>query len=83
MKEHSELEIKMLNQIGFLIGMINVYEKAFQLIYGRMSSTADWVNKNWDLLNKKDNFVTILNDLNKEFDWNFEMGEPLNDKDTP
>jgi hypothetical protein len=76
-KEHTELEKKMLEHIAFLLGVLNVYELYFYHYGEFMTGLYDWKNKNfthWDKVNK---VKSILDELNEEFEWNFDY-QPLN-----
>ena len=78
--DHTELEEKLFNYILYLIGLINVYEKAFQIIYGALSQTAEWTNKNWEVFDRKEKYSAMMKDLNNEFDWNLTIND-LDDYD--
>jgi hypothetical protein len=80
MENHTDLEKKLFEYILFMIGLINVYEKSFQLIYGHLSNVAKWTNKNWEVLERYDKYHDMIGQLNKEFNWDITIND-LNDND--
>jgi hypothetical protein len=68
---YTDLEKKLFEYIVFLIGLTNVYSLTLQYIQDSMKSIAKWEMENLDSFDAIGEYPKMLEELNKEFKWNF------------
>ena len=74
MKKHTELEVRLFNFIIYLVQYMNVYNTTLDYIYKSMSSIFNWSGAELKTLNFSE-YQKMLEELNEEFEWNFEVSE--------
>ena len=81
MENHTELELKLFEYIRFLMGLLNVHELAYHHVIKNLKEITEWKSKNWEIMDSRIKYDDMLNQLNKEFEWNLKLNN-MDDEDT-
>ena len=75
-QDRTDLEKKLFEYVIFLIGLTNTYSRTLQYIRTSIYDIFKWEIKTLDSFNAMEEYEKMLEDLNKEFEWNFENHKP-------
>lgn len=79
--EHTDLENKLFGYIRFLLGLINTYELAVKYLYEGYKSVSEWTVRSFEDQSKHGSIISMIEDLNKEFNWDAKVVSSLPKED--